>query len=455
MKSWLWPAAVTGGMAIALVAGSVVSAQGVPDEAARNSGTRISVVCPASLTETADTAISAAGIDQSVRTSDLSTPGSVTDWPGLASIKNPRQPVRVSANSSRLFGATTVSVASSGTARGLGVAQCLAPQTTHWFTGTDISAQSGSQFTLVNLDSTEAVVDLTALTADGSVEVQRSLSVAGNSSTTFPLSSLPKSTTPIAVEVTSSPGRVAAFLRQTNWSNKTPLGADWVPESAQPGTDLVLSGVPNGSGRRTLVVANPSNRTAGVDVQMLTVDGAVEIADAQRLEVPPGSTRSVELAPGLGGQAAAVRLTSTQAVTAGVLINNGLSSANSDTATAGAGTALASDAVWPMALGKGTSATLQLANAGDQEATLELFITANNAAAQTSQVKVAAGCLTQVKLPNADTVTIRIQTASPSVRGSVVATADLGKVKGIAVLDLTSQLASAGSSGIVFDPHLG
>jgi hypothetical protein len=455
VKSLVWAAAVTGATVVAVVAGTMVPAQPVPDVTARDSGTRVSVICPSFATQTADISVAAVGIDQSVRTSNLSTPAAVTESPGLAVVKNPGQPVRVSANNANLFGATTVSAAANGNARGLGATQCLAAQTTHWFTGVDISQQAQSEFTLVNMDSTEAVVDITGFGADGGIEVRRSLSVAGGSSMEVSLSEVARSATPIAVEVTSSPGRVAAFLRQSIWSKKTLLGADWVPESATPSTDLVVAGVPGSAGRRTLVVANPSDRTAAVKVQMLTSNGSLDIADAQRIEVPPSSSRSVELAAGLGGQAAAVRLTSNQAVTASVLVDNGLAPAANDTAVAGATSALGADAVWPMAFGKTTAATLQLANSGTEDATVQLSVTPGGAAAQTSEVKVTAGSSAQVALPKAAALTIRIQTASSSVHGSVIANEMIGKVHGLAILDLSSQASTSRSTGIVFDPHLG
>jgi hypothetical protein len=456
VKSWIMPSALAGVVVLTVVGSVFVPAAPIPVTQAGESTTRISVVCPAFTSATASIRVAAVGADQPVRTSKLSTPQKTTDSDGLAVITDPGEPVRVSVQRSELFGATTVLSAAAGPARGLAAASCLSPQAESWFTGVDVSASAQTDLVLVNLDSTEAVVDLTAYGADGRLAAPRGLSVDGSSSSTVSLGVIADQDAPITVKVSTSQGRVAAFVRQLTWNQRNPISADWVPASTGADTDLVLPGVPAGKGKRTLVVTNPGERTAGVDISVLTSTGTSMLSGAQRIEVPPGMTRTIDLAAGLAGAAAGVRLLSNQPVTAGLLIDDGLGSTTVDAAVAGAAPAVPSDGIWPLALGKTTSAVLQLVNPSDQEAAVTVITTADGAKApKTSQVKIPAGASTQVTLPKAAVTTIRIQTDSTQVRGSVIGTATLSRVKGVMVLDLVADSTRTKHADVVFDPHLG
>jgi hypothetical protein len=280
--------------------------------------------------------------------------------------------------------------------------------------------------------------------------------VAGNSSATISLGVLPRLDGPLAVHVSSSDGRVAAFVRQRTWQTDVPLGVDWLPSGTDPATDLVVPGIPEGVGARTLAVANPGERTATVTIGVLSNSGPIELAGSEQLEVPAGTTRTIDLAAGLAEQAGALKLTSTQPVTAGMWLDSGDDDARRDPAYTVATAPLPADAIWPLAVGKSGHTVLQLANPGEAAATVSVTTSANAAApGQPTVVVVPPGSTVSVPIVAAAATVVRVQTEATDVRAALVSTERLGKVRGLSVVDLAAQDAHGTSAQVVFDPHAG
>jgi len=442
---------------LAVGAGILVPGQALPVETAGASRTRVSIVCPTVSSATAKVSVAAVTADQALRTAKLSEPQRSTEAEGLTVLSNPTEPIRVSASRSSVFGAATWIAASEGSARGLSGVSCTSPQADHWFAGVDVSADAQSSLIVVNLDSTEAVVDLTAYGPKGRLPASRGLRVPGNSAATISLQVIARNADPVTVRVTTSQGRVAAFVRQFDWVDQSVVGADWVPDASAAGTDLVLSGLAAGKGTRRLVVTNPGDLNASVAVDVLTAEGTSQLAGLDTVQVPPQTTRAFELSDGLGGQAAGLHLTANQDVIAGVVGDNGEPAAGSDAVIAGVTTALPPDGVWPIAAGKSATSTLQLVNPGDQDATAT--VTTNSGSGTGSgtsvDVTVRAGSLAAVDLPKSTSGSVRIQTASTVMRASVVVARKLGKVDGVTVLDLVADETRTRAVQVVHDPHLG
>lgn len=454
MKPWILPAGLAVVLAGVVTAGSLVAAQPLPEPPMGASDSRVSVVCPAPETASAEVRVAAVALGESVRTSKLATPRKVAESDKLVVVENPRQPLRVSVPDTHLFGATTISSAPNGPSRGLAASGCASPQSEHWFTGVDVSKDAQADLILVNLDSAEAVVDLVAYGPGGRLNAPRGISVKGGSQQAVPLSVIDRTDQPITVKVTTSQGRVAAFLRQFSWNRTAPYSSDWVPDGLAAATNLVLPGVPSGGGHRTLVVSNPGELTAGVDIEVLSPTGLSQLSDAQRIDVPPATTQTIELGPGLDGESAGVRLTSNLPVTAAVLVDNGRPTASIDSAVAGYTPPLPSDAIWPVSLGTGTTGALQLVNTGSTEATVTVSIAKGTAAPVDSTVTVPAESSATVPVPKTLTAVIRIRTDSTMLYGSVIATSSSSGVKGIAVLDLVAGEARSNRATISYDPHL-
>jgi len=455
VNRWLAPSAGVLITALAVVAGILVPGQSLPVDTAGASSTRVSIVCPTVTSATASVSVATVTTGQALRTSKLSEPQRTTESEGLAVLTDPVEPVRVSAPRASVFGAATWIAASEGSARGLSGVSCTSPQADHWFAGVDVSADAQSSLVVVNLDSTEAVVDLTAYGPKGRLPASRGLRVPGNSASTISLQVIARNPDPVTVRVTTSQGRVAAFVRQFDWVDQVVVGADWVPDASAAGQDLVLSGLATGKGSRKLVVTNPGDMNASIAVNVLTANGTSELAGLDNLQVPPQTTRTFELADGLGGQAAGLHLSANQDVIAAVVGDNGESAAAADSVIAGVTTALPPDGVWPVAAGKSAASTLQLVNPGEQDATATVTTTTGSGAVKTIDVSVPAGSLAALDLPKASPVSVRIQTASTVLRASVVTTRKLGKVSGVAVLDLVADETRTRAVQVVHDPHLG
>lgn len=455
MNRWIWPGSVFVVVTAATVSATLIGPQNLPPTPFAATETRASIVCPgfASVTSTIRVAAVAAG--PSLRIAKIDEPEKAADAGSVHVTENPGGALRVSARVPDPFGGATSVAAETGPDRGLSAVACGSPSTDHWFAGADIRDIAQSEVVVANLDQTTASVDLTVYGAEGRITAPRGIEVEGNSARTISLGALDRNAGPVSVEVSSGDGRVTAFLRQRTWKVDVPLGADWLPEATPPATQLVVPGVPSGAGARTLVVTNPGDLTATVTIGSLTSSGRGQLAGAEQLEVPPQATRSIELAVGLDGQSGAITLDSTQPVAAGLWLDSGGSDARRDPAYTAATRPLPTDSLWPLALGKAAATVLQLANPGEADATVTVSAGSVDDPGQPQDVVVPAGSTVEVPLAAGATNVVRIQTAAPDVRGALVATATLGRVRGLTVVDLSADDPHDGEAPVVFDPHAG
>lgn len=455
MNRWIWPGSLLVVVAAATVAASLVGPQVVPQTPFAATETRASVVCPGFESATATVRVAAAAAGPSLRTSKVTDPAAASDAGSFHVVDGAGAPLRVSALVPDPFGGSTSVAAEVGPDRGLSAATCASPSTDHWFAGADIRDTAQSEVVVANLDETSASVDLTVYGEGGRITAPRGIEVEGNSVQTISLGALDRSAGAVTVEVSSGDGRVAAFLRQRTWAIDVPLGADWLPEATAPATELVVPGLPSGGGERKLVVTNPGDKTATVKIGSLTTSGRGQLAGAGQLEVPPESTRSIDLTLGLDGQPGAITLDSTQPVTAGVWLDAGGNDARHDPAYTVATKPLPADSLWPLALGKVAATVLQLTNPGDVDATVTLTAGNGTNPGQPKDVTVPAGQTVEVPLARGDTNLVRVQTQATDLRAALIATAQLGKVRALTVLDLAADDAHSGEAPVVFDPHAG
>lgn len=451
MNRWLVPAVVVGALTAVTAAATLLGPQPVTAAPVSAAASRVSVVCPAFESATADLRVAAVSAGTGLRTAPLTAPNQSKEANGLTVLSGPSRPVRVSALLPDPFGASTVAVAGAGPDRGYSISGCGAPRTDHWFTGVDVGAETQSELVVANLDGTAASVDLAVFGEQGRISARRGVEVAGNATETISLGTVPRGSAPVTVHALSSDGRVAAFLRQRSFDGDEPRGADWLPASVDPGTDLVVSGVARGAGVRRLVVTNPGDRTATVTLGVLTTSGPIELAGSEQVTVPAETTRTVELEAGLDEQPAALKLTSTQPVTAGMWLSIG----SGDPAYTAATTPLPADGIWPLASGKSAGTVLQLTNPTDAEVTATVSAGDGTKPGTPAEVKVAAGSLAEVELASADATAVRIQTSAAGLRGALVSTLRVGNADLLAVLPLVTQEGGGGSAQVRFDPRAG
>lgn len=455
MNRWVLPGSVAAALVAVTAAATIVGAQPVAEPPVSASPSRVSIVCPAFESVTAQPRVAAVSAGTGLRTAPLTRPNQSEGATGLKVLSGPSQPVRVSAVLPGPFGASTVVVSAAGPDRGYSAASCGAPRTDHWFTGVDLRADAQSEVVVANLDGTGASVDLTVYGERGRISARRGVEVEGNAAETISLGNLPRGAAPVTVHAASSDGRVAAFLRQRSWDGETPLGADWLPPSADPATDLVLAGIPEGDGLRRLVVTNPGDRTATVTIGVLGESGPIELAGSEQLEVPAEATRTVDLTGGLDGQPAALKLASTQPVTAGMWLDTAAGDAKQDPAYTAAIEPLPEDGLWPLAGGRAAATVLQLANPTGADATVTVTAGSGSNAGNPREVTVTAGSTVEVDLAAASATMVRIRTTATGLRGALVSRLRLDGTDMLAILPLAGQEGGGAAAQVRFDPHAG
>lgn len=205
-----------------------------------------------------------------------------------------------------------VSRAEAGGGRGLAGLRCEPPGTQAWFSGGTTKVGDTLTLMLANPDDTPAVVDISAWTSDGPADRRpgRGIAVPARSRVAFALDQIAPDREWLAVHVVAERGRVAAAVRHARLDGRTPKGVDWVPQAQPPATTVVVPGLPQGPGRRILMVTNPGPDPTVVSLQLTTPDGQFVPTGLDALRVPAGTTLATELAPLTDRYAATVRVVS-------------------------------------------------------------------------------------------------------------------------------------------------
>jgi hypothetical protein len=209
-------------------------------------------------------------------------------------------------------------------AAGLVTAQCAAPGTSFWFVGPGQALAAHISLYLMNTDSDPADVQVTAVT-----DITKGGPLLGNADNgiTVPphgmvvqsLSNLLQGSKVVALEVSTSVGRVVAALRETK--NAADYGS-WLPQSEPPARSLVIPGLPQASGSPELYIAVPGTATASVRVTAVTPRGSYQPTGGTGIDLLGGSASVIPL-PSLGGVTGAIRISATVPVTASVVVPGG------------------------------------------------------------------------------------------------------------------------------------
>jgi hypothetical protein len=209
-------------------------------------------------------------------------------------------------------------------AAGLVTAQCAAPGTSFWFVGPGEALAAHISLYLMNTDSDPADVQVTAVT-----DITKGGPLLGNADNgiTVPphgmvvqsLSNLLQSSKIVALQVSTSVGRVVAALRETKSSSDD---GSWLPQSAPPARSLVIPGLPKASGSPELSIAVPGTATASVRVTAVTQRGSYQPTGGTGIDLLGGSASVIPL-PSLGGVAGAIRVSASVPVTASVVAPGG------------------------------------------------------------------------------------------------------------------------------------
>ncbi|MEU5995902.1 DUF5719 family protein [Spirillospora sp. NPDC047418] len=218
---------------------------------------------------------------------------------------------------------------SGGADRGLAGARCATPGTDLWFLGPGPVATDELDLYLTNVDAQPASVDLTALSGEGPLDTPEGRGTRVEPYTTRivkigdsaeGLGGIVETAADLALRVRTTSGRVAASLRARAGAKK---GIEWLPQSREPATSVLVPGVPGGDGQRRLLVSVPGEADARIRVQVITSGGAFAPQGQDVLDAPAQTVTSVPLTGALSGKAAAVRLVADRPILAGFAADRG------------------------------------------------------------------------------------------------------------------------------------
>jgi Family of unknown function (DUF5719) len=207
---------------------------------------------------------------------------------------------------------------------GITTAQCGSPGTSFWFVGPGQSAAPNIELYLMNTDGQAADAQVTAvtdITKGGPVigNADNGITVPPHSMVSQSLGSLLESSKIVALNVTTSVGRVVAAVRVSK--SRSEQGG-WLPQVGAPATTQVIPGLPSTGGSRELYVAVPGDAAAAVKVTAVTARGSFEPTGGTGIDLLGGTADEISL-PSIGGVAAAIEVSSSVPVVAAMVMPGG------------------------------------------------------------------------------------------------------------------------------------
>jgi hypothetical protein len=353
-------------------------------------------------------------------------------------------PIVVSAEGAMATAGSSVIVSDvmEGPGASLSAAPCLGPATLHWFSGLGATDDDRTDLILTNPDDAQAQVDLRYYGQSGRIAVPASSGrgIKGHQSVQVSLNGLVPADGPFSVQVQATEGRVTAVAKRSQGV------ADWQIPSALPSPIVVIPGIPSDAGRRQLVVTNPGNSRAMVDVQVLGFQGPYEPSGAETLEVSPESTATVSLEKGLGRAAGSIKLTSNVPVTGAVISTSQRRGAATDLAIQSAAVPLIGSGVSALATSNSAESDLIVSNAGEADAQITFeVISYDGVTLRTGDLLLGANSTATRRLnsPAPSYVVVKVPDGSSVFGGVVLTQPDRREVSGLATIPLSSpDLAS-------------
>jgi uncharacterized protein DUF5719 len=210
----------------------------------------------------------------------------------------------------------TITSTGSGTLHGLASTPCTAPDADYWYIGAAADAKS-AKLNLYNSDQIAAEVNLAGYTQDGPVptatmQTYQGLLVQPGAQYTQPvdLTALGTGTSPIAVHVTTTAGRVSAALLDSDSAG----GRDFIL-AQKPAAHLVIPGIPAPTNnpatkmKLQLTLLSPSSDT---DVSLHWIGGSTIVPSVTVPHLTAGKVVQTDLSGvPVAGEAAALQIDST------------------------------------------------------------------------------------------------------------------------------------------------
>lgn len=214
--------------------------------------------------------------------------------------------------------------ATAGRYRALMGTACQSPATNWWFAGADGRVGYTDSLVLANPAPTTADVAVSMWSAKGPLSPPHldAVTVPGHARITIAIASVAPDTPTIALHVHASSGSVVAALVDRRFSALKSDGGDFVPATASPAKAGVIPGYLAGTGPRKLVLADPGQLDATVNLKLVTKSGTFAPSGVNQVVVHEQHARTIDLTKVFGGQTGAVEWTSDQPVVSeGLLVS--------------------------------------------------------------------------------------------------------------------------------------
>jgi hypothetical protein len=199
-------------------------------------------------------------------------------------------------------------------------ARCLAPGSDFWFVGPG-SPKLHDQLYLLNVDDQPADATVSVQTDAGPLlgTPDSGIIVPPHGMVVQNLDKLLRSARAVALNVTTSSGRVVAAVRQTSRLGQP---GSWLPPAQLPATAQVLPGLPSSAGPHELFVTVPGTTAAQVRVTVVTTHGTFQPTGGTGVPLLGQSTTSIPI-PSLSGNLGAVEVAANVPVTAVLEVSGG------------------------------------------------------------------------------------------------------------------------------------
>lgn len=173
------------------------------------------------------------------------------------------------------FSASQVTRNTAGQRRSLSGTPCLEPGTEFWFAGTGSTEARFTSLYLINPESSSAQVDIELFGPSGRIELpgQDKVVLTPGQRVVRVMQAMIPGQEQLVVRVIARVGRVAAAMYDQQHDGRSPRGADWIPGAREAASQLVVPGVPGGSGERTLYLFAPGDEGALVHLQLAGKNG--------------------------------------------------------------------------------------------------------------------------------------------------------------------------------------
>ena len=203
--------------------------------------------------------------------------------------------------------------------RGLASMECFPAGTDQWFVGGGSVEGRVGEVSLANPEDTPATVDVLLWGPDGPLPAPagRGVFVPAHGKVRLPFSVLAPGIFSFTIHVESRSGRVTAAVLDHMVHGLIPRGLEWVPLTTPPSLQTVVAGIPAKVDPVLLSVLSP-DRDATVKVRLITPQGTFAPAGLTSISLNAGNLWVGQVAKILRGQPAAIELTSTSPIVAGV-----------------------------------------------------------------------------------------------------------------------------------------